>query len=370
MMRHLPLRWEQGSEFHWLDYQSDGKEATPWSDEGLYFGTGRDAFRALLYHGMSARRWRRLWIPSYFCQEVVSSLASTGIETAVYPDSPMMSMPDIEQICTRPGDVILIVNFFGLRGTPGQAVVGRHGVEIIEDHTHDPSSHWAMTSSADWCVVSLRKTLPIPDGAVLWSPSGHTMPPAIAPTGDHAKASLEKLAAMTLKALYLNAHAVKKDDFRRLAVAAEERIGTGIVSGMFGWTRSILPTFPVSRWRQHRRRNHEALCNALSGISWLTALKPKVDQDMCPYSGVLLLDTAGRREYLRQRLIDLRIYTAVLWPLDEPAIEGIPQEHVDTSRRMISVYCDMRYDEHDMEYVASLIADIGSSYRSETRSIA
>jgi hypothetical protein len=61
---------------------------------------------------------------------------------------------------------------------------------------------------------------------------------------------------------------------------------------------------------------------------------------------------------------------SVLWPLEVPVVEGIPQEHIDESRRMISVYCDMRYDEHDMRYVASLITDIGSSYYGQTETVA
>jgi hypothetical protein len=40
---------------------------------------------------------------------------------------------------------------------------------LVEDHSHDPFSPWAVGSSADYAFCSLRKTLPVPDGGLLWS---------------------------------------------------------------------------------------------------------------------------------------------------------------------------------------------------------
>ena len=103
----------------------------------------------------------------------------------------------------RLGDAIFWVNFFGLGIKPPFGFVP-DWVEIIEDHTHDPWSVWAYESTANWCVASLRKTLPLGNGGVLWSPAGHPLPSASPVTPERHTAALEKfLAAMLLKKRYL-----------------------------------------------------------------------------------------------------------------------------------------------------------------------
>jgi len=72
-------RWEQGSEFHWPSALSPAAASISWPEAASFWGSGRDAFRALLLHGQQTRGWRRLWIPAYFCQEVAKVLQSTGV---------------------------------------------------------------------------------------------------------------------------------------------------------------------------------------------------------------------------------------------------------------------------------------------------
>jgi hypothetical protein len=48
------------------------------------------------------------------------------------------------------------------------------------------------------------------------------------------------------------------------------------------------------------------------------------------------------------------VYPAILWPLDEPAVDGIPAEHVDLARRILSIHCDQRHGTADMIRVAEI----------------
>ena len=67
--------------------------------------------------------------------------------------------------------MVVGVNYFGVReAEPWQAWRERTECILVEDHAHDPASAWATTSTADYAFSSLRKTLPVPDGAILWSP--------------------------------------------------------------------------------------------------------------------------------------------------------------------------------------------------------
>jgi hypothetical protein len=354
-----PDRWEQGSEFHWIRPAAAGSGR--WPEPATYWGSGRDAFRALLAHGQRSRGWRRLWIPAYFCQEVAEALRSPGIALKAYPDGPQFAEPSLGGLAFHPGDVILRVNFFGLRVLPPAAALRSDRVEIIDDHTHDPLSRSALWSDADWCVASLRKTLPVPDGAILWSPAGCAPPAVPGLTDERRLASLEKLAAMLLKARYLDGEPVDKPVFRRLALSGEAHIAEGEPSGAPDWTRTLLSTFPVEEWRAARRSNVESLAEALEGLPWLDVLRP-YHRDACPFSAVLLFDSAGRRSSVREQLVASNVYPAVLWPLHPAAVDGIGGEFIDFSERMLSVHCDMRYGRTDMQRVAALIRTFGGGY--------
>jgi len=201
----------------------------------------------------------------------------------VYPDGPQFAEPLVATPDLQTGDVILRVNFFGLRVLPSAAAIRAQRVEIIDDHTHDPWSDSASHSDADWCIASLRKTLPIPDGGVLWSPTGNALPPLASLTFERRLASLEKLAAMLLKELYLNDQPIEKQVFRQLALSGEAHVASGEISAMSDWTRNLLATFPVHHWRAIRRRNFETVLSVLAALPWLDVLKPFQAQ-ACPFS--------------------------------------------------------------------------------------
>ena len=352
--------WEHGSDFHWMYPWTMSNSPMPWEENYLLMGTGREVFRALISFGQASRNWRRLWVPSYFCQVVVASLLSTGIEVLTYPDSPRNSGCQFDNLEFRPGDVLLLVNYFGLRDKLALPAIDRNSIEIIEDHTHDPWSHWAWSSNADWCVASLRKTLPIPDGGVLWSPAGHRLPPAASVTPEHRLAALNKFVAMVLKSLYLRNTPVKKEDFRSLAILGEENYDQGEASGISEWIAGLLSTFPVEAWREQRRFNHRTISACLVDLPWVKVLQPENGLFATPFSAVLVFDSLERQLHLRERLISANIYAPILWPLNEPVIAGILPEHLDFSQQMLSIHCDMRYGQSDMEYIASLISKFGA----------
>ena len=167
--------WEYGGEFHWpdLNYQP-GAPIVP--ERNRLFASGRDALSALFELGIGTHGWRRLHLPGYFCQKVVAAAMSTGLEVVLYADSPLQPEPSLPQGPMQPEDVVLVVNYFGLRRAPKAESLAVGPATLIEDHTHDPWSRWASTSTADYCMASLRKTLPITDGASVLSPRGHQLP--------------------------------------------------------------------------------------------------------------------------------------------------------------------------------------------------
>lgn len=356
-------RWEQGSEFDFPNCAGSGPSGAPWSEEGRMFASGRDAFHALLLHGQAARGWKRFLVPTYYCQQVVSSFCRSGIEIVLYPDSPVEPAPMLDALDARSGDALLVVHYFGLGRRPDDAAyvrLRRNGVEIIEDHSHDPWSGWARESKADWCVASLRKALPLPDGAALWSPVRHALCPQPSPTPLREGASAKKLTGMLLKRLYLDGRAVAKEDFRPLMAEAEDSLRAGDASGMTTWSTTLLSLLPLQAMREARKANFSSMNEFLAGARGLVLLKSTAG---CPFSCVLLFDTPALRDEVKAGLLAARIYPAVLWPLEKPMFAGIPREHLDLSRRLLSLHCDARYDTSDMARVAGLLHNLVNASR-------
>ncbi|HET9953251.1 MAG TPA: hypothetical protein VFQ61_02040, partial [Polyangiaceae bacterium] len=197
----IPSRWEFGSDFHSLPpgeccvrlrpaapvkaalrSQPVAPETTRASlpaeaHPHTFWASGRDALVALLQWAKPTLSLNRLWCPSYLCQPMLHAAKAADLSLVAYPDSPLSSRAETSRLELRSGDMVLAVGYFGLRG-PALRLPPRRSASIyvLEDHSHDPWSNWAAASKADFCFASLRKTLPIPDGAVLWSPRGWVGP--------------------------------------------------------------------------------------------------------------------------------------------------------------------------------------------------
>jgi hypothetical protein len=360
MTERLPSKSpEQGSFFSWPTFAPAGGGSSPWDGRGTFWSSGRDAFRALSSSGERRKSWRRLWIPSYFCGPVVTSFRAQGLEVVRYAANPQTGWADAGLLKFRPGDVLFVVNFFGLQSfKPVRDLFGAD-LEIIEDHTHDPWSDWAGSSQADWCIASLRKTLPIPDGGVLWSPAGRTLPKPRKATSAHAKISLDMLAAMSVKSLYLEGHDIPKELYLDLARGSEERFAAGRLSGMTDWSAALLKIMPVREWRDARTRNYGVLRDALARRPWVSVLQPEIPDAGCPFAGILVFDSGERREAVRRKLIESSIYPAVLWPQESADNPGASVQDIDLGRRILAIHCDMRYNEYEMTRVAKLVVTYG-----------
>ncbi|NCG20322.1 MAG: hypothetical protein GWP91_15040 [Rhodobacterales bacterium] len=270
-----------------------------------------------------------------------------------YPDVPAESPSALGAIAFQSGDVLMVVNQFGLRSQPDYGSLRSRGVQVIEDHTHAPWSKWATSSTADYGLASLRKVLPIPDGGVLWSPMGQPLPSQVEMTTTHERAAHQKVAAMALKSEYLAGGADCKSVYRALAIAGEERMCAHEVSGMSAYSESLMASFPVSAWRRIRVANRQTLRDAIGEIPGVTSLGGPHSADVMSF--ILMCRTQTERDALRSHLMQNRIYAAILWNLDVESPVEISPESCSFGRRMLSIHCDMRYSRNDMMRVGDVV---------------
>jgi len=348
-MAILDTHWELGSEFHWMGIPQG--PFISWPEPHALFASGREAFLSAwrMLHKSSSNV---LFVPDYFCEEVVLWWEQRGVATQRYIDGPHREGPDWETLTVSPGDVVLAVNYFGVRDAAVWASwrQANDKVFLVEDHSHDPLSPWALNSTADYSFASLRKTFPSPDGAILWSSRRLPLPSTSVSADCHGSAL--KLAAMVLKEEYLRSgnEQVKKT-FREFQLAGEESMSASRVATVSPWSRFLLSFGYPQSWRNQRETNVRTFYTRLKADSSVQRLFSSWPPHHCPYNAVLLFSSSAKREASRLHLIAEKIYPSLHWELGPAA----SPEALDVSSRILTIPADQRYGENDMMRVAATL---------------
>lgn len=136
-----------------------------------YFSYGRHALHAAL-KSLGIGRGDRILVPAFICRDILSSINSLGAIPVFYAVEKSLHIKD------SPGQLpdaraILAVNFFGFPQDmePFRAYCSRTGAVLIEDNAHGLLSRdetgKALGTRGDFGIFSLRKTIPMPNGAAL-----------------------------------------------------------------------------------------------------------------------------------------------------------------------------------------------------------
>ena len=335
---------EFGSDFHYIDTYTSGRaHLTDVFRGATLLADGRQCIVVLIrQYG-----WNRIWMPDYFCYEVIETIKEqTGITVKFYEDTPLHE-GQVENLPFREGDVLLRMNFFGIRDKRSNANIP---CPVIEDHTHDPFGHWALYSDADWCISSIRKILPLPEGGMMWSPKGHRLTVDLQPSEENEQIASTRWEGMEMKTAYLNGEDVSKDEFRRHYTETEEWFDHAEPSLLDEQSKTVVSKqLDINLWQGAKRKNW-ALLQRLVNSDVCKVLNPE-DETCTMFSLVLLFDNKETRDKVRKHLIDACVYPAILWAVPESASENAG----NFSERMLSIHCDGRYSIEDIQQLASIL---------------
>jgi hypothetical protein len=340
----VTARWEQGSYFGLPDL-SRASPLDIFPPTAKAYASGRVALAQLLRTGRESRGWNKVWIPSYYCEDVVNTLRNFDlIEIDRYGAGPSSN---VSPPAYSPSDVLLTVNYFGWGVASG---VAAWPGDMIEDHTHDPLA--LLDSRAQFAFASLRKYFPVPDGAVCFSPKGYELPSVPIRSAEHDCAVYRKLAAMALKTAYLNGDSIEKSGFRELELDAEDRLSCGHPAEMSHVSKLIFSAISLKDLREAKQRNFRALEEALAGEKAIELLSP--GRYVHAYA-VLRLEEQALRTPLREFLVSQNIYTAVFWAEPEGMPDWYRKEDRAFSAASLVVHIDYRYRQADMFRVAEQV---------------
>lgn len=150
---------------------------TPWRVSGFYapasarfYGFARQALAEALR--LAGAAGGRVLLPGFICRDVLSSVAAAGAEPVFYKTRPDLS-PEDDPANWPDARAVLAVDYFGFPAglAAFEAYARRTGAVVIEDAAHALLSRDAdgrlLGTRAPLGVLSLRKSLPLPNGGAL-----------------------------------------------------------------------------------------------------------------------------------------------------------------------------------------------------------
>ncbi len=155
-----------------------------------YFSAGRHAFLAALRIA-GIKRDDRVLIPDFICREMLAPLYCLGASPSFYAVERDGLTPHFNSdtpVCKA----VVAINYFGFAQdlSPFHEYCNRTQALLIEDNAHGlfsrDSSGDLLGTRGDMGILSMRKTLPIPDGAALLvnNPQLFDIAPAQLPPSD------------------------------------------------------------------------------------------------------------------------------------------------------------------------------------------
>ena len=355
--------WEVGSEFDWSNdfISSVGVKANLPSDYEL-FSTGCASLFGLEKILNQKRDQRlRLHLPCFFCMEAASKLAK-AFDICWYRDLPTEKYPDFDTLDASYGDLVLAVNLFGVKSPEVWHDWHKSHDEVIlvEDHSHDPFSTWALQSQADYAMASLRKTLPIPDGAIIWSGKNRELPRASKSESDGA---YKRLSAMLLKRAYLNGGNVSKDTYRQLEIESQDSLDDVENDKISAFSANVLSSLDVKQFREKREANIRHFLNLSSNLilseqhqNW-QPLFSTWDNGSVPFNSIIVCRNREIRDSLRKYLIGKSIFPPIHWPQPHNGMTSKDLDAIDLSNRILTIPTDQRYSLDDVTRVVTIIKE-------------
>lgn len=262
-------------------------------------------------------------------------------------------------MCTklRPGDVLLYMRYFGIRPFEDEflAALRRRadGILFLEDRTHDilvPRAEGGFQPDA--AAASLRKWAALPEGGMLRTRLGTCKALTDSRYGEL------RLDAMEKKSRYLQSFDPALGlEAREESARAERLLDEGAEPvKMSPRSAAMLGQLDFAKILAARQRN---LCRLRARLEPVIAdgsvrLMTERPENSGLYLPVLIED----RDRVQQALIRRKIYCpAAIWP-EPPEARGVCPVSRHVTEHMLSVLCDQRYTEDEMDYIADNLMEI------------
>ena len=344
---------EYGSEF---DLSSNLPFCGAWeipADWQLY-RSGRDALKA--FARLAGKK--RVLMPALCCESMILPFKQNEYEVVFYRLQKDYSAEESDVLAKLEDDTVLLyMRYFGVRpfdDTFLEALRGqRNGVLLLEDRTHDiliPREDEGFTPDA--AAASLRKWAALPEGGMLRTGLGECRAKTEPRYGDLRRDAMEK------KSRYLESgdEKLRMEYMEKLHQADRLLDENAEPVGMHPRYQELLRGLDPKKILEVRRRNLRRLQTRLAPLIEDGTIRLMTDTP--ERSGLYLPILVQNRDAVQRALIERRLYCpAAIWPEPREAAGVCPVSHAVTES-MLSLLCDQRYTEADMDYLADNLIEI------------
>lgn len=210
-------------------------------DAELY-ASGRSALRSIIPL-LKKSGTKTIWLPDFICPSL-PIFFKEFFEVKTYPNA----TPNTLKIDAP--DAILFVDFFGATNQIEieNWILKNPQVFSILDATFAPFSSWIKQSNANCIFASLRKLLPIPDGAYLKLKNEPPRKIASTPSSSTPEFVAEILSAMILKTLAKNSENSDAKAYRKLFMKGEEKLfNSKTIARISPYSFEVLKTLNITK---------------------------------------------------------------------------------------------------------------------------
>lgn len=297
--------------------------------------------RSALRHILTSLQPARLWLPAYSCADILQAALGLKLPILFFPASPGLH-PETGFLrnALKAHDAVLGINYFGRPADAAwrRLVQDRPDVVWVEDCAQSAETGAAHCSGLR--IFSPRKILGVADGGLLVDTDG-VLPAPVLRTGSSA----------LLRHPYLLRRSDPADRDNETWFRAFQRAEAAMTisdCAMTTLSTTALQRIELASITEPRIRNYAILNEGLAQFALFSEPTPV----WAPLGFPMRSDRAGA---LCAKLAEHRIYAPRHWQtLATPKPPTI--EH-DLSRHILTLPCDQRYGESDMERVVRVVRD-------------
>lgn len=295
--------------------------------ELLHFQSARAAFYALLQAGLP----RKVWMPYYICDSMLSPLYEIGVPVSFYSLNSDFSVKDDIELLDS--EWIVYVNYFGVSGAEQNRLLSKYPKEqLVFDHSQ---AFFQKPLDCLATIYSPRKFFGVPDGGML-----------------STQLKIRNDFVEDESSYDRTTHLLKRVCFTPEKGYTDYQIAeSGLLNcqpkGMSVFTDNLLKTIDYAAVKSRRNSNFWYLHEALASANKIQIDRMYVDGPMVyPF----LTDNAS----LKSELIQRRIFIPTYWP--EVAQRG---DLGVFERKLLgnlnALPCDQRYSVNEMDNILRLI---------------
>lgn len=308
---------------------------------------------------------RRVLLPSYLCYSMLSPFQRLRVRIEHYRVLSDLSVDTddlLQKACADiEGTLVVGLNYFGFPDLEDSLYtfgeIRRRGGLVLYDATHSAlcAQLWprSMTPGPNICIMSLRKSLPVVDGAVvIWLDGTEPAFSGGRPQLDGFCSA--RALAMMLKSAHVADGFGSSEDYSLLFDQAEAALDNSFSpnSAMSPVSRSVLKRVDIEEARRVRRRNYSRLVSELETCVEVRSVFPGLPENAVPLGFPVVVEN---RDSLWKRLKSCGVHADIHWTLPPEIRQEEYPESAWLARRILTLPCDQRYSEEDMDRMVRAI---------------